>query len=224
MSKRSGMTLIEIMITMTIVAIVLSVALITMKGYLPKQRLLASISALENLAQRAQAEASARSYWTCIRFSDTDPIVGTVYVDVNGNHGSATTACGDTSNGDYSVTSAQFKSKISFASGAGCTKNITAGCAIWFDTTGAPKVCKDNPGPGNCGATDPSSSTCLDNSFQIILSSSELATGAKARELEILSGGLIQTVKPIEKGLGSTNSVEMWAKNPTIASGAGECE
>lgn len=216
-----GFTLIELMVTLTIVATVLSAALITMRGYIPKQRLISTQSAIENLLQRAQSEASARSYWTCVSVNQQSDgsISMSLLVDKDGNHGNAS-ACGNT--GDIPITSITFKTGVTLANP--CTGNVTStSCAMWFDTTGSPKVCAEY---GGCGVTAPGTgSGCADASFQIVTTTSNLDSLARAREVEAITGGLIQSVKPGLKGLANSGlSTEIWAKAPDIATGTGACE
>src|SRR3990172_7916270 len=108
MVKKRGFTLLELMITMVIVATLLSAGLITMRGYIPKQRLLSTVSGLENLLSRAQSEATARSHWTCIKFSGSSPITATLFVDEDSNHGANSDTCGTGT--DLKISSLPFKS------------------------------------------------------------------------------------------------------------------
>ncbi len=85
-----ALTLIELMITLAIVVIILSLAIATMRGYIPKQRLLSSTGDMENTLRQAQTEAIARSYWTCVRFdTSTSPTSVQIRVDTAGAHGTA---------------------------------------------------------------------------------------------------------------------------------------
>ena len=212
--RPQGFTLIELMITLIIIGVVLSLGVMTLRGYIPKQRLLTSISAIENLMQRAQSEANARSYWTCIQFTKTDGILsGTIYADDDGDHNSVNTASACTDDLQISVT--QLKSDIDFPSGTGCSNNINQNCIIWFDTTGSPKLCPSSG--GNCGQT--AVGTCTDATFQVVLANAKLDSTAKAREVEAIAGGLVQLVKPGNKGLDEG----LWALAPGLT-GTNACE
>ncbi|MFH1018780.1 MAG: prepilin-type N-terminal cleavage/methylation domain-containing protein [Pseudomonadota bacterium] len=208
--SRRAITLIELMITLAIVVIVLSLAVTTMHGYIPKQRLVSSAGALENALQLAQTEANARSHWTCVKFVPGNPISVQVYVNTAGSQ--ATNAC--TGNDVTLLNTTQLRTNVQIPSGSGCSSNITTSCKLWFDTTGSPKLC---PNSGSCGGTNPASG-CEDFSYQIVLSTSNLEPMARAREVEALIGGMIQTVKPTELGILST----LYARAPGPTSGG--CE
>jgi prepilin-type N-terminal cleavage/methylation domain-containing protein len=196
-----AVTLIELMITLAIVVIVLSLAIATMRGYIPKQKLITSSGILETCLQRAQTEANSRSYWTCIKFNSTpgNPISAEVRVDKEGKHGNGTA---NPCTGPLLQT-CQFKSDIIIPPPTGkCARNMNVNdCIIWFDSTGSPNVCSNS---GNCGGEISAiTAGCVPAGYQIVLSNPNLDAGAKAREVEALVGGLIQTVKPSEKGLDS---------------------
>ncbi|HLG18944.1 MAG TPA: type II secretion system protein [Bdellovibrionota bacterium] len=215
--KPRAFTLVELMITLVIVAILLSAGLITMRGYIPKQRLLSTVSGLENLLSRAQSEATARSHWTCIKFSTSGPLTAELWVDENSNH--AGNLCGDSAApaADILISSLPFKPDIDFASCSGTPANVDRTCIIWFDNTGSPKLC--------AACQSVSTTACVDHSFQIILKNPNLEATARAREIEALSGGLIQTVKPGEKGLvGTSGAGAIFARIPPVLSDAGACE
>ena len=200
----TGMTLCELMITLAIIAIVLSIAVITMSGYIPKQRLISAQSQFADLIQRAQTEANARGYWTCIKFTSGTPLTAQIYLDSDANHGT-NNACGTGT--DLALTNMVFKDNISLAAATtGCSQNIKTGCRIWFDTTGSPKLC---PGDtlSDCGAAAGSTgaTNCIDWSYQIVFSNPKLSSTARAREVEVLQGGMVQVVKPTESGLVTSN-------------------
>jgi len=194
--------MVELMITLVIVGILLSAGLITLRGYIPKHRLLGTVSEMENLLSRAQSEATARSAWACIKFDAGPPVKATLFADMNSNHSSVVTTCGDTVAGvaDTQISLTEFKRDITFA--GGCTENISTSCILWFDNTGSPKRC------GAC-AGQAAPATCVDFDYQVIMVNPKLESGTRAREIEVLSGGLIQTVKPGEKGANTT----LWADN-----------
>ena len=202
--------MLELMITVAIICIVLSLAIVTLTGYLPKQRLITTQGLLADLFQRAQTEANARSYWTCVWFDkNATPPTAQIFADTDTtNHGSGNAACDRQT--DTPLTKIAFKDDVDLATGGGCTYNITKDCVIWFDTTGAPKLCK---GYSTCGGTAPNSG-CIDFSYQIVISTSKLATGTRAREVEALAGGLVQAVKPLDKGLATPMMWANSAQNP----------
>ncbi len=199
-----ALTLIELMITLAIVIIILSLAIATMRGYIPKQRLVSSTGVLENTLQQAQTEANARSYWTCVQFdTSTTPTSVQIRVDTANAHGTS-----DACTSSTLLNTTKFKKEVEIATGSGCTYNITSSCVIWFNTKGSPKICADS---GSCGGVTPSSG-CADFSFQIVLSTPNLEPMARSREVEVL--GMIQTVKPTEKGLVTT----LYARAPGTTS------
>ncbi|MFH1018781.1 MAG: prepilin-type N-terminal cleavage/methylation domain-containing protein [Pseudomonadota bacterium] len=208
-----AITLIELMITLAIIVIILSLAIITMRGYIPKQRLVSSAGTMENALRKAQTEANARGYWTCVRFSDptANPLTVEIHVDTAGSHANSETACQD----GALLNTTQLRTDVQIASGSECTSNITTDCILWFNTAGSPKICSNS---GSCGGTAPASG-CEDFSYQIVLSTPNLESMARAREVEALIGGMIQAVKPTEPGLLST----LYASAPGTAT-AGGCE
>jgi prepilin-type N-terminal cleavage/methylation domain-containing protein len=206
MTKRipRGVTLIELMITMIIAASLLTLGLVTMSGYLPKQRLLSAVQQLEGALQRAQSEANAKGFWSCVKFTGSNSFQ--IWLDNDGNH--ATGGCGggtDTQIGQTQV----FKDRVNLATGSGCAENATLNCVVWFETmSGLPKRCASS---GTCGSVNPGSG-CIDSDFQFVLAQADLSTSTRAREVELTAGGLIQSVKPGEKGLITT----LWAKIPEV--------
>ena len=203
MSKPRAFTLVEVMITLIIVATLLSLGLATMSGYLPKQRLIASVSNLENLLQRAQSEATSRAYWSCVEIQTGVSTRVELFMDTNSNR-----VCDDTK-----ITDFQLKDNVQLAGGSTCgSDNPTMGSkvTVWFDTTGIPNKCEDNSG----------TITCTPNDFQIVLSNVKLDSGTKAREVEATRGGLISSVKPGTKGL----LTGRWAKYSAGDTTTGACE
>lgn len=199
MKKMRGVTLVELMVTLTIFAGVLTLGIVSLRGYYPKQQLLASAQNLENSLNRGQSEASSRSLWTCVKLSATGV---EVWVDKDGDHETAGSAgCGNS--GDLQIGSTlEWRGKTSFVAGCSSITDV-----LWFNTASQPQLC-----PG-------SSVACTNNDIQLILSNSALASGGKAREIEVGAGGMISIVKPGSKGM-FTNR---WAKFGSEG-GAGACE
>jgi Tfp pilus assembly protein FimT len=209
--------MVELMVTLVILSTALVLGLITLTGYIPKQRLIASQGLLANVLERAQTEAGARDYWTCVSLSvpngQYSPITASVWVDVGGNHGSSG-ACGDT--GDVKVQSVTLKPDVELGRGPKCGNNIQSDCRIWFNRTGSPQLCRNS---GNCGALAMSNlpaSGCRDWSFEVVLSTPRLDTGNRSREVEAVSGGLIQIVKPNDRGIATylSNSLATSVADP----------
>ncbi len=214
MKNRRAITLVELMVTLVIAAGLLSLGLMTMRGYLPRQRLLSSMEALQGILQRAQTEAASRAAWSCIRLVDVDGILNLqLYSDENGNHGAAN-ACGDTGAGDLLLSTAQFRENVGLATGSNCPpNNLTSSCIIWVSPSGLPQICANS----GCGASAPGTG-CAEHDYQIVVSNSKMDSSARAREVEFTTGGLVKAAKPGTVGLLST----LWASIPPVA--AGGCE
>jgi Tfp pilus assembly protein FimT len=182
-----GITLVEIMITLVIVIVLLVIGIVTMRGYLPKQHLLTSVTTVENILRRTQMEASSRAAWTCVAFTATG-VKAFADIASPSDHG-ATSTCGDSSKGYLPLAGTDFAREATFRGRttiAACSVP-KAGQNLWFDATGQAFLCSS----GSCTASD----------AQIILANPDLATGARSREVEVTQGGLIQLVKPGQKGL-----------------------
>jgi hypothetical protein len=201
--KIAGYTLIEIMITLIVAISLMSLGVFTLTSYIPKQRLLDATETTEQSLSRAQLEATARSIWACVDFipeaGETPPSM-VVRMDSDGDRVCETT--------DLFIINQQLRPNISFAggcSGAGAsgTENsfdFTSG-AIWFDTAGVPRNC--------VGAA------CTPTSFQLVVRSSELPSGNRAREVEALSSGLIGIVNRNEEGY----LIGIFAKSAELSTG-----
>ena len=188
------MTLVELMITVMILASLLTIGIVTLRGYFPKAYLITSAQIVEQGLERAQTEAVARNLWTCLTLDSSNSVQ--VYVDTGGNHYNASPACTGTG---YSPIGAAIalKGRTTFASCSSPSFPMT----IWFDTKGQPNTC--------------ASSSCTPGDFQIVVTNPQLFIKAKAREIEATSGGFIQIAKPGTKGIITTN----WANSPTQTGG-----
>lgn len=210
-NKRSGFTLIELMITLIIVGIVLSAALITMFGYLPKQRLLATVSYLESMLQRGQAEATSRTSWMCVRFDTSAiPQTATLYQETQQDPiiGSDPSwkphheNCNAAGKEDTKILQIQFKDSVQLAGNeAGTAPCGYGGPVLYIDTTGTPYRCP------NTGIE------CTIASLEILLKNTKMESLTRTREIEFLSTGLIKVIKPNDKGLSITN----YAASPQTA-------
>lgn len=216
MKKTSkGLTVLEIIITLAIAAGVLSLGIISLRSHLPKQDLRSSVEILENIIHRAQTEAKAKSLWTCIKYTANN--VAEIWVDQNQDHGTVLGACGNsTAPSDTKIGSEfRFKGEVVLAlnTNPGCASTIKPSCDIWFDPTGAPQLCGQTPCFGAMATT-----SCVNYNFQIIIAQPNLPSGTRAREVEISQGGIVEAVKPGEKGMMKW----MWAKYPPNETGG--CE
>jgi type II secretory pathway pseudopilin PulG len=193
-----GLTLVELMVTLGIALLVLGLALTTMRQYIPRQRLISSQGAVENLLNQAQSEATARTTWTCITFDMTSrPVTLQLRADTGKAHGNEG-ACG-ASNSTLIATTQLKPDVVIPGDSVNCSMNVLYNCILWFGPSGSPKIC---PNSGWCGVTRPEpGSPCIDSDIQIVLSNRDLDGQARAREVEVLAGGLIRSVKPSDKGL-----------------------
>lgn len=209
MKKTSAYTLIEIMITMVVLISISMLAVFTMSNYMPKQRLLDSLETTEQMLSRAQVEATSRSTWSCIKYTAATGTLS-LYMDSDTPYHGAAAACGTGS--DLLITTQILRANVGFApsGNSGCTGTGSSGPEssfdfssgeVWFDTAGVPKTC--------------SAGSCVAKSFSFILTSSDIASGNKAREVEAVSSGLIAIVNRGEMGYGDG----VYAKTGTLPNG-----
>jgi type II secretory pathway pseudopilin PulG len=216
--QNSGITMVELMVTIVVVAGTATLGIATLRGYLQRQQLLRSAQVVEDAMQRGQAEATARSKWVCVRFlgQTTGP---RIFVDLIDAHSMANQPWGCGPNPDPNgppwvreigtVLGSRFRGKVTIAA---CSSVIQYESPygpqswVWFNTAGQPQWCA----AGYCSPID----------VQIVVSHPTLPSGAKSLEVEITSGGMIHRPKVGEKGLVPS----IWAKSPTIPDGAGACE
>lgn len=147
--KGWGYTLVELMVTLVIVAIALAAGLITLRGYLPKQRLIATQSGLADLLQRAQSEAGARVRWTCVKFvAVDDKIRAELWVDENDQRAAGAASCGQGGTPapqDFRLVTYPFRRKVAFPTSptsAPCNGTVRQSDVIWFDTQGFARTCQ----------------------------------------------------------------------------------
>ncbi|MEZ4704743.1 MAG: type II secretion system protein [Bdellovibrionota bacterium] len=193
---RKGVTLIELMITLVIITMLMTAVVFTMSSYIPKQRLLDTVERIEQDMNRAQFEATSRIQWTCLEIR-TDGTIS-ITLDVDGNHG-AVGACGNA--GDIELDTNTMSSGVSLV--LGCANTFQGDEPIWFDTAGVPREC--NTAAGICSA----------QSYQVVISNPDLSSSARAREIELSSSGLIQSITFGEQGFDTS----AWAKTSKIGSG-----
>lgn len=214
MKNRFGFTLIEIMITVVVLISLTMMAVFTMTNYIPKQRLLDSLETAEQTLSRAQMEATARSTWSCVQIGvdpDTNVKTLSVFMDSSTPFHGAAGACGTGS--DLPITKQALRTNVIFApsSNSGCSGTGSSGSEatfdfssgeVWFDTAGVPKECMP-------------SGTCVARSFSFVVTSSDLSTTNKAREVEAISSGLIAIVNRNEKGYMDG----VYARTPSLPDG-----
>jgi Tfp pilus assembly protein FimT len=201
------MTLVELMVTLTILGALLSIGIVSIRGYLPKQRLIASAQTLSAMFQKAQTEATTRSQWVCVLLDTSQPAsrwggagIMDMYVDKPGTGHTSAIGCGGAGQMKIGETFT-LRSGVVYAT---CSSGFPR--TIWFDQYGRPNSC--------------SGATCTATGVEIIVSSTELAAGSKSREVEVTIGGFVQIVKPGLVGLVAS----YWAYAPGAPAGSGECE
>ncbi|MFH1263319.1 MAG: prepilin-type N-terminal cleavage/methylation domain-containing protein [Pseudomonadota bacterium] len=200
MIRRSrAITLVELMVTLTILATLLSIGIVSIRGYLPKQRLITSAQALSAAFQKAQTEATTRSLWVCVLLDSTTNTI-TTYLDKAGTGHTSAVGCGGSGQERIGET-VNLRNGISFSA---CSSWYPR--TVWFDQFGRPNFC--------------SGATCTSIGVEIVLSATELASGSKAREVEVTIGGFVQIVKPGLVGL----VPYYWANAPGAPTGSNSCE
>jgi prepilin-type N-terminal cleavage/methylation domain-containing protein len=193
--SQAAFTLLELMITLIIVGIIATIGYTTMAGYLPKQRLIATGHYMENILQRAQSEAYARSSVVGVHFF---PGTGThpraeVFIDANANFAQ------DAPPAEGPLTSLEFRDDVYFTTSTTGTcdgvrlstsptpfncnyLNGGAGCYVFFNSSGQAITYN------NCGGTC-TPATPVD--YQLFIYSPLLDNTINARKVEVLSSGLV---------------------------------
>lgn len=192
MKNSNGFTVIELMITLAIVAIIFAASYGSMSGYIPKQRLLTTQRYIENILQRAQSEAYSRSAVVGVHFKPGTPPTGELFIDANGN--------GVQESSEGALTSMQFREGIFFTA-TNC-KGINFGIGVPPECDAATSDCYvmfNNSGQ----AVDPATlSQTVD--YQLFIYSTALATAPvspiNTREVEVLSSGLVESIKQGQDG------------------------
>ena len=115
--KHAGLTLVEIMITLVIVATVLGIAAINLGGDTQKKQLTKTVNALYLTLQKAQSEAIRTSKWACVRLHIGTTVANAAYPDVlideNDNHDTQFPESGcRVSEGDPIVYEVKVRSKL----------------------------------------------------------------------------------------------------------------
>ncbi|MCB1197346.1 MAG: prepilin-type N-terminal cleavage/methylation domain-containing protein [Deltaproteobacteria bacterium] len=199
--KTYGFTIIELMVTLVIAAGLLSASIMTMSGYIPKQRLLSSMNTVEQALSQAQYEATSRVLWSCITYNQPINTLE-IYMDQNADR-----VCNNGS--DYLIGSHVLSTGVGFAtcsSGDG-TPFDEGDQSMWFNTSGAPILCES--GGANCTIV----------SVEFIVSNPNLPSGNRAREIEVASSGLIEIVDRGEVGYNTATHA-----NTTTGSTINGCE
>jgi prepilin-type N-terminal cleavage/methylation domain-containing protein len=189
-SEAAGFTIIELIITLAIVAILFGTAYMYMSGYIPKQRLNSDTSNLTNLLKLTQSYAITKGAKHGIIFKKNGDIyLACGFRDTNGDWQCTNCTCTNCSCpnsemlGQRSLT---FRDSISILNCAG-TKAVAENSprdTIIFDFKGYAYL--KSAAPPSAGVTD---------NFEIFLKSSELSTGSAVKEIEVLSSGIIENSK-----------------------------
>lgn len=204
-----GFTLIEIMITLIIVVILSSIGFISMSGYLPKQRLIASQNFLESILQRGQNEAYTRSSRVGVRFTPgaSNVVLATVFVDANSDY--------IQNSGENELTHVSLRNDVSFTKSncpgvnlgtvASCDYSTTLDCYVFFDGSGQAVDSTVGPAQG----------TPID--YELFLYSDKLENGTNTREVEVLGSGMVQAIKIAQAG--NASGARCAASTPPLPAG-----
>lgn len=190
---QNAFTMIELMITLAIVVIILSASVITLSNYIPRQRFLSSLDHFEQALSTAQHEATSRVLWTCVRRVGDEL---QVIIDQSNSRD-----CNHDDN--FVIKTFPLSAGIGIAE---CSDPFEE--EIWFSISGSPALCNGG--------------VCTPRSFQIVISSAQLPSGNRAREIEISTSGLIQTIARGE--MGYNPSVYAQTVTGDTASGDGACQ
>jgi type II secretory pathway pseudopilin PulG len=192
-----GFTIVELMITLIIAVIITSLGIITMSGYLPKQRLISTSKYIENLLTRGQAEAYSRAVQVGVRFtksgSDTR---GAVFLDSNANF------LQDAGEGE--ITYISFKPRVEFTTTCPVTNTDSAST-----TAGQFPDCSDTTLTGaGCYVYFDSSGQAIDDlnaaiDYELFIFTSSLNAPYNSREIEVISSGFVQIPKQGQTGSAS---------------------
>ena len=176
----NGVTLLEIMIVMIIVLTLTSLGVITLGANREKNRLLNAANGVVDVFTRAQKEAvgQQRIMGACFK-TGTNGTYAQAYVPTLASSGLPTDA--DCTSGETPRVKVDFGSTVALC--ATCDTNIALNKSVFFSPIGFPILQNGN------AAT-----------FQICLIDSRLPAGARAREVEVTSGGMTQLVKPGSAG------------------------
>lgn len=183
---------------MVILVLLITLSVYSLTSYLPKQHLLSSVGATEQILTRAQSEAGSHSTWSCVKFDPSTKKLS-VYIDKNEDY-----VCGNS--GDILIVEQPIRPDVSFATTGECNGAYGFEVPIWFDLNGAPRNCDDV----NCSITmmqDDGTQIhftpqgvactphgCISQAFEIIVKNNDLPLENRAREIEILTSGAIAVI------------------------------
>lgn len=199
--KEAAFTLVELIITMVIIAILTVISTVTLMGYLPKHRLSATARTMEMTLQRAQSEAQGKGLMTAVHFYNSG---GQCYYQLcyddapSSAPDSYLTLSGGGGNQDTCRTATPCGANITLVSRSNCGNDasvLDANAAAAATTDGSVIYFKPD---GQCYSYNGAS---LDNkSWQIFLRSSDLDKSANEKEIEVLETGLISLPKADKPG------------------------
>lgn len=178
-----GFSMVEVIITMIIIAGIMTAGILTMRGYVPKQRLASATDYTEKAMSQANYEATSRVFWTCVVHNTTDHMLE-VYVDRNSNR-----ECNEGT--DFMVATFNLNEHISYADCSGTSDGDPfddGASAVWFNTSGNPNLC-------------PTPSTCSTQALEFIVVTDQLPSGTRAREVEVNTSGIATIVDRHDTGL-----------------------
>jgi len=195
-----GFTMIEIMITVFLIVVIGLTGFMSLTNLLPKIRLSRSARDLENLLSRAQSEAFARNQPIGVQILESqNQVTAELFIDEGVG---ADVWVRNTAAKEPAISTIQFRRSVQMVDKACNPSRLTGGCGgagqrcitLMFDGNGQAVA-----GPGYIvGGTPLPPGTPVDH--EIILLSERVGQGVNAREIEVLSAGLIQLVKLGQRG------------------------
>lgn len=181
--SRSGFSIVEIMLALVILAILMSVGAFMISGPFKRQDLATTVDGLTQLIQRGRSQASTRSELIGVKFEATRAF-SFIDSNANGAYNSST---------DSLLTTYNFRGPVEVASGCG-NNAIEVGTReyMYFNAQGF--------------VGEAPSGTFAIKDWQVFLYHPRMDTSFRAREIEALSNGLVEKIKPTEAGNVSTNA------------------
>lgn len=205
-SIKTGFTLIELIITLVIIALLFGTGYMYMSGYLPKQRLNTSANALAALLQKIQSRAQTKGGPYGVVFvgnPGNDDYYACGFKDDNGdfqashNTSSSATACAVNSCNPVTCNEmtnekwVKLKKGVKFLDCTNATINLLGSATPDAQNRVPDQIVFDIKGHAYARVTGGTVSTGMPNNFEIMLQSCDIGV----REVEVNSSGLIEVVR-----------------------------